>query len=303
VIFNYVSTTAGSVTAHFPHGTEAVNLIEVIKRPNVVPKADIDCKTYSPHAENSPLLPAAPGTMILNADGTIAPSGYGQHTGATTYGSQHNPLHEKGWFGDGSYAKGKSGWWWQPNPMDERGTDFGSTSESWIKGNYHGIQQGLTKFAGGLYSLIAANDRRTMAFAYQKGSYYGTYYNNFYGEAAPYFLGSVDLTGTRTIGGQKLGDYDKPANKAGITGQWLNQVSQDGKLNASGEQYGMTIPTDQGVLWIRARIDYNDGTVGFYWRGYNDREWFVFDPATNYKKINGNIIINVTHGNMSYRKD
>jgi hypothetical protein len=66
------------------------------------------------------------------------------------------------------------------------------------------------------------------------------------------------------------------------------------------------------------RTDYNDGTVGFWWKACNLQEWFVFNPAmadapagggdgkTKYKKdANGSIIIDVNllgTPYMTYRK-
>jgi hypothetical protein len=90
-----------------------------------------------------------------------------------------------------------------------------------------------------------------------------------------------------------------------ISGTWLAGNSSDNKLNRAGEKYGLTVPTDQGKLWIRLRMDHHDAAVGYWWKAVYLQEWFVFDPATNYKKENGAVIIDVDLYNtpyMQYRK-
>jgi hypothetical protein len=132
-------------------------------------------------------------------------------------------------------------------------------------------------------SVILTKDRANMSFAYGTGGTYNYYYDNFYGETRPYFWGSINLGDTSQRGGYSTGDWT-----------WLQNVSSDGKLNASGEQVALRLPTDQGKLWIRLRMDYSDGTVGYWWKAVGLQEWFVFDPAQSYyKDSNNNVIIDV----------
>jgi hypothetical protein len=270
VVFNYIGRGAGT-NNNYPGGEWSVNLIEVYRRPQYL-------------------------TTAFNTVGKKTPAG----------GLQHKPVTDKGAgvLTSGNPLKGKTGVWWQANPMDEMDDLFGGTSEGWITGNWGSINEssGVASLSGGVTqalevlpsqsyppsgapanSSIPLKDRGNMAFAYGDGGTYQTYMNNFYGETRPYFWGSVNLGGNSQRGGYGSSDWS-----------WLQQVSSDSKLNASGEQAALRLPTDKGPLWIRLRMDYSDGTVGYWWKAVGLQEWFIFDPSQSYRKdSNGNVIIDV----------
>ncbi|MDR1971115.1 MAG: hypothetical protein LBQ46_04265 [Treponema sp.] len=268
VLLNYVGKGAGGNNS-YPGGEWSVNLIEVYKRPAFLTKKD-----------------GTQGNAVTDSGG-----------GVLTYGN---------------LLTGKTGVHWQANPNDENNIYFGGTSEGWITGNWGSINtsNGVASVTGGtpnalkalsypalgapLNTAIASKDRQNMAFAYYDGGTYKAYKDNFNGETRPYFLGSINLTQGTTRG-------------AGVSGEWVKQTSSDNKLNASGEQYRLNLPTDQGKLWIRMRMDYSDGTVGYWWKAVYLQEWFVFDPsnAATYKGSKDNIVIDVDLYNtpyMTYRK-
>jgi hypothetical protein len=278
VVLNYIGRGAGA-NSKYPGGEWSVNLIEVYRRPRYLTTAD-------------------------NTVGKKSPGG----------GLQHKPVTDKGAgvLTSGNPLKGKTGVWWQPNPMDERNNEFGGTSEGWITGNWGSINEtsGVATLTGGasqaLEALaypplgapantkIAAKNSASMAFAYGNGGTYQTYMRNFYGETRQYFYGSINLGNNSQKGGFTPGDWS-----------WLQKVSDDGKLNASGEQVALRLPTDVGPLWIRLRMDYSDGTVGYWWKAVGLQEWFVFDKNQSYAKYNGNVIIDVdlyATPYMTYRK-
>ncbi|MDR0450764.1 MAG: hypothetical protein LBH26_05830 [Treponema sp.] len=280
VIFNYIGRGAGGNT-NYPGGEWSVNLIEVYRRPQYLTTAN-----NTEHNKN-PIGGGTQHKIVTDKGGGILTSG--------------NPL------------TGKTGVWWQPNPMDERENEFGGTSEGWITGNWGSITEssGVANTTGGVEKAlealpypppgapanqgIAANDRRSMAFAYQTGSFYGQYMNNFYGETKQYFWGSINL-----------GDNSEKGQFTKNDWYWLQKVRDDGKLNMGGEQLSLYLPTDIGPLWIRLRMDYSDGTVGYWWKAVGLQEWFVFDPSQPYyKDSRGNIIIDVDLYDtpyMTYRK-
>jgi hypothetical protein len=200
----------------------------------------------------------------------------------------------------GNPATGKTGVHWQANPMDEQAVYWGGTSEGWIDGSkkpngtaFDNADQNTLQFLPyppvGLEdtkrTAILSYDRESMAFAYygtsSTGGTYKVYRKNFRGETRNNFLGSIRLDGTST------------GHEGPISGSWLTKVSDDGKFNAAGEQFNLALPTNKGPLWLRLRMDYNDGTVGYWWKAVYLQEWFVFDPGQNYRKTNGNVIIDV----------
>jgi hypothetical protein len=267
VVFNYIGRGAGK-NGKYPGGEWSVNLIEVYRRPY----------------------------YLTTATDTVGNKPVGG-------GLQHKPVTDKGGgvLTSGNPLKGKTGVWWQANPMDELNSLFGGTSEGWITGNWGSITEtsGVASQTGGVARALEAHaypppgapanqaipgrDRATMAFAYGDGGFYGGHLNNYYGETKQYFWGSVNLGDGSQRGGFSTGDWS-----------WLQKVSDDGKLNASGEQVALWLPSDTGPLWIRLRMDYSDGTVGYWWKAVGLQEWFVFDPAQPYRKdANGNVIIDV----------
>jgi hypothetical protein len=267
VVFNYIGRGAGA-NNRYQNGEWSVNLIEVYRRPKYL-------------------------TTANDTHGKKPIGGGLQHKVVTDRGA--------GVLTSGNPLKGKTGVWWQANPMDERNNEFGGTSEGWITGNWASINEdsGVASQTGGAAralealpypppgapdnSRISAKDRINMAFAYGTGGTYDEYLNNYYGETRQYFWGSVNLGARSQRGGYSAGDWS-----------WLQKVSDDGKLNASGEQTALRLPTDQGPLWLRLRMDYSNGTVGYWWKAVGLQEWFVFDPAKPYyKDSKGNVIIDV----------
>jgi hypothetical protein len=267
VVLNYIGRGAGG-NKNYPGGEWSVNLIEVYRRPQ----------------------------YLTTAENTLGNKPIGG-------GLQHKPVTDKGGgvLTSGDPLKGKTGVWWQPNPMDERKNEFGGTSEGWITGNWGSINEssGVASRMGGMArgleaqaypppgapdnTKISLKDRMNMAFAYGDGGAYNGYLNNHYGETKQYFWGSVNLGDSSQRGGFSASDWS-----------WLQKASDDGKLNASGEQVALWLPTDVGPLWIRLRMDYSDGTVGYWWKAVGLQEWFVFDPGKPYRKDgNGNVIIDV----------
>jgi hypothetical protein len=193
----------------------------------------------------------------------------------------------------GDPVTGKTGVHWQANPMDELSAYWGGTSEGWIDGTEKpdgttlGPDENTLQFftypavLGTENTAIALKDRQNMAFAYYNDGTYRTYRKNFRGETRENFLGSIRLDGTVT---------------GTLTGEWVKKVSVDDKFNATGEQFNLALPTDQGPLWLRLRMDYNDGTVGYWWKAVYLQEWFVFHPdmlSSYATDANGNVIIDV----------
>jgi hypothetical protein len=267
VVLNYIGRGAGT-NSKYPGGEWSVNLVEVYRRPQYL-------------------------TAAFNTAGKKPPAGGTQHKRVTDKGG--------GVLTSGNLLKGKTGVWWQPNPMDERDNEFGGTSEGWITGNWGSINEysGVASLAGGAAraleaqpypppgapanAQIAARDRGNMAFAYGAGGGSDTWLNNFYGETRPYFWGSINLGENSQRGGYTAADWN-----------WLQQVSADGRLNAGGEQLALRLPTDKGPLWIRLRMDYSSGSIGYWWKAVGLLEWFVFDPGQPYYKDGkGNVIIDV----------
>jgi hypothetical protein len=279
VVFNYIGRGAGG-NANYPGGEWSVNLIEVYRRPQYL-------------------------TTALNTLGNKPIGG----------GLQHKPVTDKGGgvLTSGDPLVGKTGVWWQPNPMDERENEFGGTSEGWITGNWGSINEssGVASRTGGVErgletqayppagapenTAIPVNDKASIAFAYGTGGSYSGYLNNYYGEMRQYFWGSINLANGSQRGGFSASGW-----------RWLQKVSDDGKLNAGGEQIALWLPTDIGPLWIRLRMDYSSGAVGYWWKAVGLQEWFVFDPIMPYRKDgNGNVIIDVdlyATPYMTYRK-
>jgi hypothetical protein len=279
VILNYIGRGAGGNT-NYPGGEWSVNLIEVYRRPQ----------------------------YLTTAQNTLGNKPIGG-------GLQHKPVTDKGGgiLTSGDPLEGKTGVWWQPNPMDERENEFGGTSEGWIAGNWGSINEssGVASRTGGVErgletqayppegapanKGIPAKDKASMAFAYGTGGSYDKYLNNYYGETRPYFWGSINLGNNSQRGEFTTGSWN-----------WLQKVSSDGKFNINGEQIALWLPTDIGPLWIRLRMDYSDGTVGYWWKAVGLQEWFVFDPSKPYRKDgNGNVIIDVdlyATPYMTYRK-
>jgi hypothetical protein len=266
VVLNYIGRGAGA-NNRYVGGEWSVNLIEVYRRPQ-----------YLTTANNTLSKPIGGGL---------------QHKAVTDKGG--------GVLVSGNPLRGKTGVWWQANPMDEMNNLFGGTSEGWITGNWGSINEysGVASQTGGTAqaleaysypppgapanSRILSKDRVNMAFAYGTGGTYGGYLNNYYGETSQYFWGSINL-----------GDNSQRGRYSADDWSWIQKVSDDGKLNASGEQAALRLPTDKGPLWIRLRMDYSNGTVGYWWKAVGLQEWFVFDPGQPYyKDSKGNVIINV----------
>jgi hypothetical protein len=266
VVFNYIGRGAGA-NSQYLNGEWSVNLIEVYQRPQ----------------------------YLTTANNTL--------TGSIGGGLQYKVVTDRGGGAQtsGNPLKGKTGVWWQPNPGDEENSEFGGTSEGWITGNWGSINEssGVASRAGGVARALEAlpypppgapanahilsKDRKNMAFAYGTGGTYSGYLDNFYGETRQYFWGSVNL-----------GDNSQRGECSKSNWDWLQIVSDDNKLNASGEQVALRLPTDKGPLWIRLRMDYSNGTVGYWWKAVGLQEWFVFDPAQSYRKDSkGNVIIDV----------
>jgi hypothetical protein len=302
IIFNYIGSGAGTNSA-YPGGEWSVNMIEVVRRPGAITYQKYQTSPYPSTSQPSVSLE---GSITFNPDGSIKDPG--RHSESAAPGSRlpqgwdnvnkisgpgvKGDAAEKGWWGNGDYEKGTSGWHWQANPMDELWLHFGGTAESWIRGNLRNNYKALQTASGGIYS----------GFIYVKNNQ--VYVNNYFGEVEPYFVGSYDLT--KPDGG--------PASSANSSyrgllgkGEFIRDSNGDGKLNINGEQYWIPgLPTDQGVLWLRVRMDYkSDTAVGYWWKAVNLQEWFAFNPGTGYRKdANGNIIIDVNlYGPyMTYRK-
>jgi hypothetical protein len=94
-------------------------------------------------------------------------------------------------------------------------------------------------------------------------------------EVLPNFVDSIGMTAGN-------------GRKGVIKGQWITQHSSNNKLDQAGEKYAVTVPADQGKLWIRIRND-----DGKYIGPIAGQSWFVFDPAYNYVKENGRVVIDV----------
>ncbi|MDR3174150.1 MAG: hypothetical protein LBU19_07870 [Treponema sp.] len=273
VVLNYIGRGAGG-NNNYPGGEWSVNAIEVVQRP--------------------------------------------QYLTSSKDGTQHKTVTDKGGgvLTSGDPLKGKTGVWWQANPMDELNDLFGGTSEAWIKGNWGSLNKsaGTASRNGGVSEALAAYplpigtapyndkiasiDRRTRAFAYQDGSYYKAYKANYYGETAPYHVATLYL--------DKAYAPVITASNGSASFAWLNEVSTDKKLNISGEQIALSLPVNIGPLWLRLRMDYSDGTVGYWHKAVGLQEWFIFDPSQPYAKdAQGNIIIDVdlyATPYMTYRK-
>jgi hypothetical protein len=266
VVLNYIGRGAGK-NSQYLGGEWSVNLIEVYQRPK-----------YLTTANNTVTKPVGGGL---------------QHKAVTDRGG--------GVLTSGTPLKGKTGVWWQANPMDEMNDLFGGTSEGWITGNWGSINEysGVANQTGGVAKALEAHpypppggprnskilpkDSINMAFAYGTGGTYGEYLNNYYGETRQYFWGSVNLGDNSQRDGCSANDWG-----------WLQKANDDNKLNASGEQVALRLPTDKGPLWIRLRMDYSNGTTGYWWKAVGLQEWFVFDPAQPYyKDSKGNVIIDV----------
>jgi hypothetical protein len=201
-------------------------------------------------------------------------------------------MSEKGWWGNGSYRKGTTGWHFEGYPCDEFGEYWGGTFEGAIQGRI----QGVAKRPGGHNN-----------FFYEKN-----HANHLYGETYPYFLGSVSLPGAGATGkdGKSLDAYG--VNRAAIKtfsdsnnvrGAWIHDEGSDGKLNKPSERFAMNLPVDQGILWIRMRTDYHTDGAGFWWKAVNLNEWFCFDPSlinTYPKDGSGAIVIYVNPHSTPY---
>jgi hypothetical protein len=298
VVLNYIGRGAGG-NSKYPGGEWSVNLVEVYKRPAALYK-----------------------------------SKYGNHTTSSATTLKDNRLEEGVKFAEvkdtgggvlthGNPQTGKTGVYWQPNPMDEVDHQWGGTSEGWIDGSekpngsaFDNPNQNALQFLtypavpGTENTAIAAVDRLSMAFAYWGngkdygmptnpatweggGGYYDEYRLNFRGETRTNFIGSLRLDGVTT------------GHEGTLVGT-LRDLNADGRLNSTGEQFALALPTDQGPLWLRLRMDYSDGTVGYWWKATYLQEWFVFDPSRTYAKDgNGNVIIDVdlyATPYMTYRK-
>jgi hypothetical protein len=238
--------------------------------------------TPPPIVVTPPPPPTNTATLLLNYVGNGAGSGdkwsvnlievykrpqyIYKKDGTGAYTLHGDPVEEKGYLRYGSYLTGKTGWHWQANPYDDLSLYWGGTTEGWVTTNPPPADQ--------LQGVSARND-----YAH---------------EIQPSFLDSISL-----VTGQAH------QSSAKISGSWLVNKSSDGKLNQAGEKYGLTVPTDQGPLWIRLRMDYHDSVVGYWWKAVYLQEWFVFDPSTAYKKENGAVVIDVDLYNtpyMQYRK-
>ncbi|GMO53294.1 MAG: hypothetical protein Pg6C_19640 [Treponemataceae bacterium] len=302
IIFNYIGGGAGT-NSKYPGGEWSVNMIEIVRRPGAITWQKYQT---SPYPSTSQPTASLEGSITFNPDGSIKDPG--RHSEPAVPGSQlpqgwdnvnkisgpgvKGDAAEKGWWGNGNYETGKSGWHWQANPMDELWLYFGGTAESWIKGNLRGNYKALQTASGGIYS----------GFTYVKNNQ--PYVNNYFGEVEPYFVGSYDLT--KPDGGPTSSATTSYRGPLGAGG-FIRDSNGDNKLNVNGEQFWIpALPTDQGVLWLRLRMDYkSDAAIGYWWKAVNLLEWFVFNPGTNYKKdANGNIIIdvNLSEPYMTYRK-
>jgi hypothetical protein len=133
-----------------------------------------------------------------------------------------------------------------------------------------------------------------------------THKQHFSGRAEPDCLGAGWLGGTGDPHAADRAEVNARSAAAGVSGAWVQDVSNDNRLNAPGDTYKLVVPTDQGKLWIRMRADEIWTHVGYRWKASTIYEWFVYDPATTYKEdSNGNVIIDVTPFNepyMRYRK-
>jgi hypothetical protein len=273
VVLNYLGRGAGG-NHNYPGGEWSVNLIEVYKRPTAL---------YKPKNGT--------GEDTRSGDGDKYNDVTDQGGGILTYG---NP------------QTGKTGVHWQANPMDELNHYWGGTSEGWIDGSkkpdgnpFDNADQNALQFLpypavpGTENTAIAARDRENMAFAYWSGGYYNAYRRNFRGETRTNFIGSLRMDGYLT------------GHENSLVGV-LRGDNGDGRLNSSGEQYIIALPLDKGPLWLRLRMDYSDGTVGYWWKATYLQEWFVFDPSKTYTKdSNGSVIIDVdlyATPYMTYRK-
>jgi hypothetical protein len=273
IIFNFVGNAG---TKH-----DAFNLVEVYQRPPII------ASFTKPPAVDTSKEPRSPG-YITDA---------GVQTTYVAYG-----VDERGALRHGSYATGKTGWWWEEHACDEFNDRFGSNSEGWIPGFVHGVQDSLWNYPGPLTTS------KSMGFGWWGNGTTpnATHKKHYSGRVEPYFLGSVWFGGTGDPHAANRAAVNTRSAKAGVSGAWVQQTSNDGRLNAPGEQFKLTVPDDQGPLWIRMRTDKIDATRGYDWKAVTIYEWFVFNPATNYKKdINGNVIVDVypySTPYMSYRK-
>jgi hypothetical protein len=292
-VLNYIGRGAGGNTK-YPGGEWSVNLVEVYKRPAALYKSKYG--NHTTHKDNR----LEQGALFAN----VTDKGGGVLT-------------------HGNLQTGKTGVHWQANPMDEVDYYWGGTSEGWIDGSrkpdgssFDNGNQNALQFlsypavSGTENTAIAAVDRLSMAFAYWGdgthygpptnpvtweggGGYYDEYRLNFRGETRENFIGSKRLNGTTT------------GHEGPLVGT-LRDLNNDGRLNSTGEQYTIALPTDQGPLWLRLRMDYSDGTVGYWWKATYLQEWFVFDPSRGYTKDSiGNVIIDVdlyATPYMTYRK-
>jgi hypothetical protein len=293
VVLNYIGRGAGG-NHNYPGGEWSVNLVEVYKRPAALYKSKYG--NHTTHKDNR----MEAGSLYAN----VTDKGGGVLT-------------------HGNLQTGKTGVHWQANPMDEVDYYWGGTSEGWIDGSkkpngspFDNDNQNALQFlpypavSGTENTAIAAVDRLSMAFAYWgDGTHYGSptnpatweggggwydeYRLNFRGETREDFIGSKRLDGTST------------GHEGSLVGT-LRDLNSDGRLNSTGEQYTIALPIDQGPLWLRLRMDYNDGTVGYWWKAVYLQEWFVFDPSKTYATdSSGNVIIDVdlyATPYMTYRK-
>jgi hypothetical protein len=308
IVFNYVASSAGTVSTAYPSGALSVNMIEIVRRPGAVTYQKYQTNPYSSTTQPSA---AQEGSITFDPDKPFGIGDPGKHAESAGTGSRlplgwdnfrkisgpgvKGDAAEKGWIGDGDYEKGTTGWCWQDNPMDERPLYFGGTAESWIKGNLRGEYKALQTASGGIYA----------GFTYIKDKQ--IYVNNYFGEAEPYFVGAYDLT--KPEGGPASSSDSSYRGSLGA-GEFVRDSNGDNKLNINGEQYWIpALPTDDGVLWLRVRMDYKpNNEYGYQWKGAgvgNTCEWFAFNPATAYAKDSrGNIVIDidVKAPYMSYRK-